>query len=113
MMSTGFILPREERQTGQEALRDALEQARQKFSKPQIHVIASMPVHYPGLQVADYFLWALQRFYERREDRFVELLWPSFRLVHDIDDTRVTKYGTYYTQKKPLTIAALPKMPGI
>ena len=32
--------------------------------------------------------WALQRLYERREDRYVELLWPSFGVVHDLDDTR-------------------------
>jgi hypothetical protein len=55
----------------------------------------------------------LQRLYERREDRYVELLWPSFRLVHDIDDTRKAQYGVYYTQKKPLNAAALEKLPQI
>jgi len=67
-----------------------------------------------GLQAVDYFLWSLQRFYERREDRYVELLWNSFRLVHDLDDTRRTPYGVYYTRKKPLTLAALDNdSPGI
>ena len=51
--------------------------------------------------------------YERREDRYVELLWPAFRLVHDLDDTRGKKYGVYYAQKKPLTLAALEELPGI
>jgi len=59
-----------------------------------------------GLQAVDYFLWALQRFYERKEDRFLNFLWPAFRLVRDDDDRR-NKYGEYYTQKKPLTLAAL------
>ncbi|MBN2548789.1 MAG: hypothetical protein JXB15_06515 [Anaerolineales bacterium] len=66
------------------------------------------------MQAVDYFLWALQRFYERREDRYVELLWTAFRLVYDLDDTRKTPYGVYYTQKKPLTLAALENdSPGI
>ena len=51
--------------------------------------------------------------YERREDRFVELLWPAIRLVHDLDDTRQARYGVYYTQKKPLRTAALRDLPGI
>jgi len=49
----------------------------------------------------------LQRLYERREERYVEFLWPAFRLVHDLDDTRQARYGVYYAQKKPLTTAAL------
>lgn len=93
------------------ALRDALETARRRFKNQvnpaSINVIASTPVAASCLQATDYFLWALQRLYERREDRYVELLWSSFRLVHDIDDTRIAKYGAYYTQKKPLTLAAL------
>lgn len=40
------------------------------------------------LQAADYFLWALQRFYEKREDRYIQYLWPRFQQVIDIDDTR-------------------------
>ena len=64
-----------------------------------------------GLQAADYFLWALQRLYERHEDRYVEYLWPRFRLVMDIDDTRETPYGVYYTEKRPLTAAALNEAP--
>lgn len=62
----------------------------------------------------DYLLWALQRLYERGEDRYVELMWPAFRLVHDIDDTRETKYGEYYTEKNPLTLEVLKqRKPGI
>jgi hypothetical protein len=30
-----------------------------------------------------------------------------FRLVVDMDDKREAEYGVYYTQKKPLTRAAL------
>ena len=64
------------------------------------------PANDTGLQVADYFTWALQRLYERREDRYLEYLRKSFRLVQDIDDTREARYGVYYSRKKPLTAAA-------
>jgi hypothetical protein len=65
------------------------------------------------LQATDYFLWALQRLYERGEDRFVRLLWPAIRLVIDADDVRTTKRGVYYTQQKPLTVASIAETPGI
>jgi len=102
------------------ALRSALEAARHRFSvqwgitsQAPVYVTASTPIVCAGLQAVDYFLWALQRLYERREDRYVELLWPAFRLVNDLDDTRQAKYGVYYTQKRPLTLAALEDLPGI
>jgi len=66
-----------------------------------------------GLQAADYLLWALQRLYERREERFLQLLWPLVSLVHDLDNTRQARYGVYYTKKKPLTLAAIKELPGI
>jgi hypothetical protein len=96
-----------------EALAAALEAARRKFtdkwgieSNAPMTVMPCSSSDNAGLQAVDYFLWALQRFYERREDRFLNLLWPAFRLVRDDDDWR-NKYGEYYTKKKPLTLAAL------
>jgi hypothetical protein len=65
------------------------------------------PTTEPALQAVDYFLWALQRTYEKREDRFLELVWPQCSLVVDVDDTREAEYGTYYTKQKPLKSAAL------
>jgi hypothetical protein len=102
------------------ALLEALLAARQRFAQrwgilteAPIHVIPATPAQVPGLQVADYFLWALQRLYERHEDRYVAFLWESFSLVHDLDDTRRASYGEYYTKKRPLTRAALQELPGI
>ncbi len=99
------------------ALRKALEAARANFyrqcgiaSIATINITATTPPHSPCLQAVDYFLWALQRLYERREERYLEYLWSAFKLVHDTDDTREQKYGVYYTQKNPLTLL---KMPGI
>lgn len=102
------------------ALRTALEAARKRFSEKwgiistaTIQTIACYSRESAGLQAADYFLWALQRLYERDEARYLEYLWPLFRLVRDLDDTRRYRYGEYYTQKKPLTLAARKKLPGI
>ena len=102
------------------ALKVALEAARQRFAEKcgktscaEINVLASNSKDAAGLQATDYFLWALQRFYERGENRYLELLRPAFSLVRDIDDTRQNKYGEYYTQKKPLTKAAKNNPPRI
>ena len=102
------------------ALRSALETARQNFrrkwgieSDAPIEVIATKPTASAGLQAADYFLWALQRVYERGEDRYLEFIWPSVSLVHDVDDTRRARHGVYYTQRNPLTAASRRKKPRI
>jgi hypothetical protein len=54
------------------------------------------------LQAVDYFLWALQRYFERQETRYIELLWPKVGVVQAVDETSVAPYGVYYTKKKPL-----------
>ena len=51
-----------------------------------------------------YFLWAIQRFYERDEARYFNYLAPHFRLIMDFDDKRSGKaYGTWYSDQNPLT----------
>ena len=102
-----------------EALTQALETARRRFAaergisvNPQIEVVPTSPVREAGLQAVDYFLWALQRTFEKREDRFLQLLWPQCSLVIDADDTRAKGYGAYYTKQKPLTSAALKEAEG-
>lgn len=99
------------------ALGKALEAARANFyyqcgivSIAPMNITATTPPHSPCLQAVDYFLWALQRLYERREERYLEYLWTAFKVVHDTDDTRQERYGVYYTQKNPLILL---KMPGI
>ncbi len=96
------------------ALRQALESARARFaqqwnvlSDAPMQVSAATPAEQAGLQAVDYFTWALQRLYEKREDRYLTYLWPAVHLVEDIDDKRKAGYGTFYTHKKPLTEAAL------
>lgn len=60
-----------------------------------------------GLQVADYYLWALQRLYERSEDRYFELLRPGFRLIMDLDDKRNRGYGQWYSDSNPLELGKI------
>lgn len=76
-------------------------------SKNQINIISTSPHKYAGLQAVDYFVWTLQRLYERGEDRYLAYLWEAFRQVHDIDDTREGLYGVNYTQKRKLTAESL------
>lgn len=97
------------------ALTSALEEARNRFEKQwNIHNDAPMTIRnvaaktQPCLQAADYLLWAVQRCYERREDRYLDYVWPMCHLVHDVDDHRKKLTGVYYTQKNPLLLAGLP-----
>jgi hypothetical protein len=96
------------------AFQQAIENARASYEakfgvKAASHaaIDVSIPRLHAGLQAVDYFLWALQRFYERApdsaDDRYWELVRPKARLVHDIDDTSEHSYGRYYTPDKPLT----------
>lgn len=96
------------------ALREALDSARHRFaqqwgiiSDATIHVTASYPANTVCLQVADYFIWALQRLFERSEDRYLRGIWSSCSLICDADDPRGIGKGVFYNKKKPLTLAAL------
>ena len=103
-----------------QALRAAIEAARKRFAEKwgrattaNIKVQSDWPYAHGGLQAVDYFLWALQRLYERGEDRFIQLLWSRCRLVRDLDDTRKAKYGTYYDKRTAPDASLLESHPGI
>lgn len=69
------------------------------------HLVSSnYPSNEPCLQVIDYFLWSLQRLYERYEDRYFNFLKEKFIRIIDLDDTRFKKYGVYYDARNELTI---------
>lgn len=100
------------------SLNAALEKARANFVKKwgvipngTFNVGVAFPREHAGLQAVDYLLWALQRAYERREDRYLSVIWPKVHLVMDIDDTRIKPYGTWYTQTKPITLESLTANP--
>ena len=104
-----------------QALKAALEQAKANFrfmfrveSASPIDIVAMNSAQSAGLQAADYFLWALQRVYERGEDRYWNYVAEKASLVHDVDDTRSEEYGMYYAKRNPLTAEKCKrKMPGI
>jgi hypothetical protein len=105
-----------------ESLVKAVEGARERFyekwgivSNVAVRIFVGKPEQYAGLQAVDYFLWALQRLYERGEDRYLVYLWDAVKLIHDIDDTRRHKYGEYYNKNNPLTAEIIEerKKPGI
>ncbi|TVQ93027.1 MAG: DUF3800 domain-containing protein [Chromatiaceae bacterium] len=72
-------------------------------------VVSSTPPNCAGLQAVDYYLWALQRFYERREERFLELIWPQVGEIHDLDRLEGGRREVFYTRRRPLNLAAFEK----
>lgn len=101
------------------AFREALTEAASAFASsfgfahPATNdVVSSTPPHCPGLQAVDYYLWALQRFYERGEERFLDLIWPQVGEIHDLDRLENGRRGVFYTKQKPLNLAAFEKKKG-
>lgn len=93
-----------------EALTNALMRARQNFENTHdkridsiVHVAANYPSDEPALQIIDYGLWALQRLYERGEERHFDFLRDKFVRIIDLDDKRQKDYGVYYDARNPLT----------
>lgn len=54
------------------------------------------------MQAVDYFLWALQRYYERDEGRYVELVWSKVIEIHDLDRLEAGRKGVVYNKQRPL-----------
>jgi len=71
---------------------------------------STFPWKSAGLQACDYFLWALQRFYERGEERFLKAMWPQFIEVIDLDlqapkvRGKPRRAGVTFNEKHPLTL---------
>lgn len=89
-----------------DAFEQGLQQAKSKFrqkwgieSTSPIEVVASDPSQVACLQAVDYFLWTVQRCFERGERRYLDFLWDKVGLIIDRDDTRKNGAGEYYTQK--------------
>ena len=73
-------------------------------------VVCSVPKDHAGLQAVDYYLWALQRFYERGEARYLDFIWPQTLEIIDLDATPVKKRGqrraefVVFNKEHPLTL---------
>ena len=98
----------------EDALEQAINQAQKNFeakwkisSNGSILIEPAYPSQVAGLQVVDYYLWALQRLYEREEDRFFKPLAQTYRLIMDLDDKRNKGCGEWYSDRNPLTLEKL------
>ena len=97
-----------------EALGHAITKAKQKFekkwekglNKPTTIDIA-LSSNVIGLQVVDYYSWALQRLYERGDDQFFLPLANHYSIIKDLDDRRLKGYGEWYSKSNPLTLKKL------
>jgi hypothetical protein len=73
------------------ALAEALSRAeaaferRYGFARRTPTVTAAAPAEQGGLQAVDYFLWAIQRRYERGEDRYLDLVASQVAEVRDFE----------------------------
>lgn len=56
----------------------------------------------PCLQAVDYVLWALQRHYEKKESRFMRMLWDKVGEIHDLDVRVKKEKGAFYTKNNPI-----------
>ena len=79
----------------------------------QTTVQSGFPNASAGLQACDYLLWALQRFYERGEERYLRAMWPQFARVVDLDvpiakprKRGPTHEAVEFHEKHPLTLAS-------
>lgn len=62
-----------------------------------IQVNGAYPSQSPMLQVVDYCLWALQRYYERGEERYIEYIWGKVDRIEEIrpEGNRIYKNNDY------------------
>ncbi|NTV66431.1 MAG: DUF3800 domain-containing protein [Chlorobaculum sp.] len=62
------------------------------------------PTEEPLLNISDYFCWAIQRIFERGENRYYDYISEQVALVQDIYDFENWKGGgNYYNRKKKLS----------
>ena len=114
-----IIIARRGKTARMENIQKVVDKARRNFEKKwdikntsQIKIIPAYPREYVGLQVIDYYLWALQRMYERTEDRFFNLLASHYRLIMDLDDKRNNNYGEWYSDSNPLMLEKIKPVTG-
>jgi len=117
--SNKIVVARRGTRDRKDALTAAIERAQTNFAARwgsrnfgPCDIATAYPHESGGLQAADYFLWALQRLYERREDRYFAPLAPHYRIIMDLDDTRRKAYGEWYSDSNPLTLEKLKPVTG-
>jgi hypothetical protein len=101
------------------ALKKALEhvqaKAKEMYNPESTGIMAifnsSTPSKNVNLQAVDYCLWAIQRFYTLKEDKYLKMIWPLVSMVQEMDSKTGKKNGDIYTKKKhPFEVLNLPKI---
>lgn len=93
------------------ALADAIRGAKKSFEKKwkkgfdkPVTIDVKESSEEIGLQIIDYYLWAVQRLYEKGEDKYFKLLEKDYSVIADLDDKRKNWGGAWYTRSNPLTL---------
>ena len=73
---------------------------------------AAYPHECAGLQIVDYYLWALQRLFERAEDRFFQSIAHAFARIVHVDDVKKSPNGEVFHSANPLTIDKIEHVTG-
>jgi hypothetical protein len=101
-----------------EALESAIRRAKDRFAQKwgvshdrPTDVIAGHLWEHAGLQIVDYYLWAVQRLYERGEDRFFRSVERCYRLIMDIDNTQNKPYGEWFSDRNPMSLEKIQRPP--
>ena len=93
------------------AIRQAKEQFEEKWHKghnKQTRIDVKKSADEIGLQIIDYYLWAIQRLYEKGDDRYFLPLQDQYSVIIDLDDKRDKRWsGTWYNRKNPLSLAKI------
>lgn len=78
---TGIVSPG----TMQEAIDSALKAIyKENEAQAKINIYVQQPSHTPLLQVVDYILWTIFRFYEKGETRYMDFMKDKIKIVNDI-----------------------------
>lgn len=119
----GLCVARRGHKDRNQAITQALEHAERDFERSfgfsrggvdAWRIVVSDPKTEVCLQAVDYFLWAVQRFYELRlhprsgealprEDRYLNMLLGQIAEIHDLDFGPAR--GTFFNTQRPLTLA--------
>lgn len=109
--SNEIVFAQRGKSSRQKALTKAIVKAKGNFNKryglesnKPVKLISAKPDQFAGLQAIDYYLWALQRLLEKRQDRYFEYIIKHFSLVMDLDDHRNHDYGEWYSKANPLSL---------
>lgn len=95
----------------EESLKSAIDRAKKNFyltykisNSHIINVYSSQPQYHIGLQIIDYYLWALHRLYNFSDDSYFNLLKDDYKLIIDLDDKKNHEYGEYYSKYNPISL---------